>query len=141
MLKDPELFDVVEETLRKKGSITRFEEESGPIKGRMMITVTDIPEGIEVYEEREVTPTAFEASFDFYNSTIGLAMYTEDLEVATDLWVTEQEENAEAPAKDWIEFFIKTLISSIREDGSYSWPIYSFVNDMADLTVIPDCDS
>ena len=137
MLKDKEQFEIVEEALHKNGSIARFEEECGPVKGRMMITLTDIPEGIEVTEKREIAPTAFEASFDFYDSTIGLAMYTGDRKLATGLWVTEQEENAEAPARDWIEFFIKTLVSSIREDGSYSWPIYSLVNDTADLTVIP----
>ena len=137
MLKDPALFDVVEEALRKNGTIAQFEEECGPIKGRMMITVADIPEGIEVSEERGVSPTAFEASFDFYDSTIGLAIYTEDRKLATGLWVTAQKENAEAPSRDWTEFFIKTLVSSIRENGSYSWPIYSFVTDTADLTFIP----
>lgn len=137
MLKDQALFDIVEEALRKNGSIARFEEESGPIKGRMMITITDIPEGIEVTEKRGVAPVAFEASFDFYNPTIGLAMYTEDRKLATGLWVTPQEEDAEAPARDWIEFFIKTLVSGISEDGSYGVPIYSFVNDTADLTVVP----
>lgn len=137
MLKDQALFDIVEEALRKNGSIARFEEESGPIRGRMMITITDIPEGIEVTEKRGGAPVAFEASFDFYNSAIGLAMYTEERKLATGLWVTPQEEDAEAPARDWIEVFIKTLVSSINEDGSYGVPIYSLVNDNADLTVVP----
>ena len=64
-------------------------------------------------------------------------MYTEDRKLATGLWVTPQEEDAEAPARDWIEVFIKTLVSSINEDGSYGVPIYSLVNDNADLTVVP----
>ena len=64
-------------------------------------------------------------------------MYIKDRTPATGLWVTPQEEDAEAPARDWIEFFIKTLVSSINEDGSYGSPIYSLVNDTADLTVVP----
>ena len=137
MLKDQAQFDVVEEALRKNGSIARFEEECGPIKGRMMITPAEIPEGIEVTEKKGKAPVAFEASFDFYNSTIGLGMYTDDRRLATGLWVTPQEEDAEAPAEDWVEFFIKTLVSSIDEGGSYGIPIYSLVNDTADLTVVP----
>ena len=137
MLQDQAQFAVVEETLRKNGSIARFTKECGPIKGRMMITVSSNPQDIEIINKREVPPVCFEASFDFYDSTIGLAIYPEDREPATELWVTAQEEGAETPAREWIEFFIKTLVSSIREDGSYSYPIYSLVNDTADLTVIP----
>lgn len=137
MLKDQAQFEIVEEALRKNGSIARFEEECGPIKGRMMITLTDIPEGIEITKQRDTEPTAFEASFDFYDSTVGIALYIKDREPATGIWVTPQEEDAEAPAGDWIEFFIKTLASSIDEDGSYGIPIYSLVNDTADLTVVP----
>ncbi len=137
MLKDQALFEIVEEALRKDGSIARFEEECGPVKGRMMITLTDIPEGIEITEQRDTAPTAFEASFDFYDSTVGVALYTKDRTPATGIWVTLQEDGAEAPAKDWVEFFIKTLVSGIDEDGSYGIPIYSLVNETADLTVVP----
>lgn len=137
MLKDKAQFEIVEEALRKNGSIARFEKECGPVKGRMMITLADIPEGIEITEQREADPTAFEASFDFYDSTVGMALYIKDRTPATGIWVSLQKEGAEAPARDWIEFFIKTLVSSIDEDGSYGIPIYSLVNDTADLTVVP----
>lgn len=137
MLKDQAQFEIVEEALRKDGSIVRFEKECGPVKGRMMITITDIPEGIKIAEKRDTAPTAFEASFDFYDSTVGIALYTKDRTPATGIWVTPQEEDAEAPAGDWIEFFIKTLVSSIDDDGSYGIPIYSLVSDTADLTVVP----
>ena len=59
-----------------------------------------------------------------------------DREPATGIWVTPKEEDAEAPAGDWVEFFIKTLASSIDQDGSYGIPIYSLVNATADLTVV-----
>lgn len=137
MLKDQAQFEIVEEALRKDGSIARFEEECGPVKGRMMITITDIPEGVKLTEKRDTAPIAFEASFDFYNSTAGIALYTKDRTPATGIWVTLQEEDAEAPEGGWIEFFIKTLVSSIDDDGSYGVPIYSLVSDTADLTVVP----
>ena len=137
MLADQKMFDTVEAMLRENGSFERFENECGEIKGRMMITMTDIPEGIEIEEHDGKIPVAFEASFDFYNSTVGLAIYTADRKLATGLWVTPQEEGAEAPAEDWVEFFIKTLVTHIAEDVSFGVPIYSFVNDPCDMTVVP----
>ena len=100
--------------------------------------MTDIPEGIAVEERDSKAPVAFEASFDFYDSTVGLAIYTTDRQLATGLWVTPQEDGAEAPAEDWVEFFIKTLVTHIAEDGSFGVPIYSFVNDTCDMTVVPE---
>lgn len=137
MLADKEMFDRVEDLLRKNGSIERFEKEYGKIKGRMMITETTIPEGLSVEKHGTAIPIAFEASFDFYESTVGLAIYTADRKLATDIWFGYQEENAEPPAGDWVEFFVKTLITSFAEDGSYGVPIYSFVNDTCDMTVVP----
>ncbi|MDO4207193.1 MAG: hypothetical protein Q4D15_06355 [Lachnospiraceae bacterium] len=137
MLAEKKLFEIVEEALMKNGSVERFENECGKIKGRMMITVTDIPDGIEVKEKRDKDPIAFEASFDFYDAAVGLALYTKEKELATGIWVTPQKEGAEAPSGDWIEFFIKTLVSNIAEDGSFGYPIYSFVNDTSDMTVVP----
>jgi len=138
MLVDQKMFDTVEAILRENGSIERFENECGEIKGRMMITMTDIPEGIAVEERDGKAPVAFEASFDFYDSTVGLAIYTTDRQLATGLWVTPQEDGAEEPAEDWMEFFIKTLVTHIAEDGSFGVPIYSFVNDTCDMTVVPE---
>ena len=125
MLADKKQFEIVEEALRRNGAIERFEQECGQIKGRMMITVTDVPDGIEVKENGDRIPVAFKASFDFYDAAVGLAIYTEEKELAIGLWITPQEEGAEAPAAEWIEFFIKTLVSNITEDGSYGYPMYS----------------
>lgn len=138
MLVDQKMFDTVEAMLRENGSIERFENECGEIKGRMMITITDIPEGIDVEAHDGKIPVAFEASFDFYDSTVGLAIYTTDRKLATGLWVTPQKDGAEAPTEDWVEFFIKTLVTHIAEDGSFGVPIYSFVNDTCDMTVVPE---
>ena len=138
MLKDEKLMNRVEDLLRQKGYIDQFEKETGPIKGRMMITLTDIPEGIDINEHHEEPAAAFEGSFDFYDATVGIALYPRDRSAATGLWVTLQKDDAEPPADEWIQFFIKTLVSSIGEEGSYGIPIYSFVNDTADLTIVPD---
>ena len=52
MLKNPELFKNVETGLRSMGTIKAFEDEHGKILGRAMITLTDIPESIEVGDRR-----------------------------------------------------------------------------------------
>ncbi len=137
MLADRKLFETVEEALRRNGAIERFESECGEIKGRMMITVTDIPDGIKLNDGSGRQPAAFEASFDFYDAIVGLALYPAEKELATGIWITTQKEGAEAPAEDWIEFFIRTLVSNIAEDGSFGFPMYSFVNDTSDFTVVP----
>mgnify|MGYP006916225278 CR=1 FL=1 len=137
MLSDPERFASIEEFLRKNGSVERFENEYGKIKGRMMITMAEIPDGFEIMPHGDEVPIAFEASFDFFDSVAGLAMYTADRRLATEMWVTPQKDNADPPTEDWIEFFIKTLVDHIAEDGSFGVPIYSLVNDTCDMTVVP----
>lgn len=137
MFADSRMFERVESILQGNGSFQRFEDENGPIRGRMMITQTEIPKNVEVMARDGAAPIAFEASFDFYESTVGLAIYTADRQLATGLWTTPQRDGAEPPADDWVEFFIKTLVGSIEEDGSFGVPIYSLVNDTAELTVVP----
>ncbi len=82
MLADKEQFKIVEDMLLANGRIERFEKEYGKIKGRMMITTADIPEGMDVTENEGEVPIAFEASFDFYDSVVGLAMYTKEYKAA-----------------------------------------------------------
>lgn len=137
MLIDKELFDTVEEQLIQNGKLKDFESEYGKIKGRIMITRTSIPDGLNVKTIPNKTSQAFEASFDFYDSTIGLALYTDTKEAATEIWITPQTDNVDPPAQEWIGFFVQKLIESIDEDGSYGTPIYSFVNDTCDLTIVP----
>ena len=52
MLIDKEMFDRVEENLAKGGQLSEFESESGTIKGRMMITRTTTPKGLDVKKVR-----------------------------------------------------------------------------------------
>lgn len=137
MLADEEKMNDLEKSLRRSGKIDKFESEYGRITGRMMITRTQIPDGIEVEQIPGKTPQAFEASFDFYDSAAGIAVYTDIKRAATGIWITPQSENACAPSGEWIEFFVDKLMQSINEDGSYGVPIYSFINDDSDMTVIP----
>ena len=137
MLADIEMFELVEEVVRKNGALERFENDCGKIKGRMMITMGTVPEGVEVKARGDNEPIAFEASFDFYDSVIGVAIYTAEQKLATDLWVRPQVEGADPPEEEWVEFFLKTLTEHIEEDGSFGIPIYSFINDTSDMTVVP----
>lgn len=109
MLENEALFDEVVDELKKRGSIQDFEEKYGKITGRMMITETEIPEelGIEI---NDPDVHSFKATFDFYNTAIGLA-----LNVKT-------------------RFFAMILMEALDE-GMDSIPTFSFVNDSSDLTI------
>ena len=120
MLVNTKQFAVVEKALTDNGALERFEKEEIPVtvKGKK-------------------SPVGFDCSFDFYDSSIGLALYTDTKEAASGFWVTQQVQGAEQPSQEWIEFFIKTLIENIEEDGSFGYPMYSFLTDESDLTVVP----
>ena len=107
MLINQELFDTVEQALSKNGTIDDFENENGKITGRMMITLTDIPEDIEI-EKNKKSIYAFACSFDFYDVSIGIVLDTKELKVLSPIWATEQIPNAEQPDRVWIDFFLKT---------------------------------
>ena len=47
MLANPELFQTLEDDLKRQGVIQRFEAEQGKIIGRMMITPGDIPDNLK----------------------------------------------------------------------------------------------
>lgn len=139
MLKDEKLFEALENFLRKRGTIAKFEQENGEIKGRMMITETEIPEYLEFNFDETRTVRAFEGSFDFYDATVSTAVYIDrgSLEVASGLWVTPQCEGAEPPDQVWSEFFIETLWDYLFDGESYCVPLYTFVNDTSSFTVKP----
>ena len=96
-----------------------------------------IPAGIKITEIEGKKPLAFEASFDFCDSTLGIVIYTDTLETASKMWYEQQKEDAEIPSKDWRQLFIEKLSEGIAPDGSYATLICSFVNDKADLTTVP----
>ena len=137
MLADKEMFDVVEQILIKNGEIANFERENGKILGRMMITQAEIPVGIEIQGKKGKQPMAFEASYDFYDANVGVAIFPDTREAASGIWITPQVDGAESPDRSWIEFFVQKLLEGIGEDGSVGLPIYSFVTDNSDMTIVP----
>lgn len=137
MLADKKAFHRVEDALIDLGKIKAFEEENGKITGHMMILPVDIPEDIEVKQIPGKAPQGFEATFDFYDVAIGLAIHTDTMQIASGVWITPQTDGAEEPPEDWVKFFVEKLAESIEEDGSYGCPICSFVNDTCDMTVAP----
>ena len=137
MLADKEAFDRVEDALNELGKIKAFEEDSGKITGHMMILPVDIPDDIEVKQVPGKTPQGFEATFDFYDVALGIALYTDTMQVASKVWITPQTDDAEGPSEDWVRFFVEKLAECIEDDGSYGYPICSFVNDTSDMTVAP----
>jgi len=136
MLIDNNMFNIVEQVLSQNGTIEDFEKENGKIIGRMMITLTDIPEDIEFVKNNK-SIFAFECSFDFYDVSIGVVLDTKELKVLSPIWLIEQSPNAEQPDRVWIDFFMKTLAENISDDGSFGIPMYTFLNDNSDFTVIP----
>lgn len=138
MLTDRVAFSSIEEVLWKDGTLDAFEEENGPILGRVMIAEGEAPEEIEV--EPGEFARAFICSFDFYDAELGTVLDLMTKELLSGVWVTLQVENAEPPAEEWVSFFIEKLYSSFAEDGSYGMPIYSLVNNSTDLTIIPSVE-
>ncbi|MDY4041167.1 MAG: hypothetical protein SOY67_03580 [Collinsella sp.] len=135
MLSDSEAFGIVEDVLRDDGTLAEFEAETGKILGRVMITIGNAPTDLDL--DIPEGSKAFICSFDFYDCEIGIAFDPMHKKVKSGLWITQQKDGAEPPEQAWVAFFIEKLTGSIEEDGSYGIPIYSFVNDTADLTVAP----
>lgn len=85
MLIDPSSFKRLEESLIEQGKIEKFEKESGKILGRVMITIGSIPDDIKedvLRDNEEDDLIIFNCSFDFYNSTLGIALYKKRFEIS-----------------------------------------------------------
>ena len=137
MLVDPEMFQRIEKYLHDNGTIARFEQEQGPIRGHMMITLCDVPEEYLTTRVEGERVFGFEASFDFYDATAAFAFYPQSRTAGSGVWITPQREGAEAPSRDWIEFFVHTVLDNIKENGSFGIPMYTFLADVGDFTVVP----
>ena len=137
MLSNPELFKTVEAGLTSMGTIKAFEDVNGPILGRVMITTTKIPDGVNVKRTDVENLTAFEATFDFCNVALGVVADTKKKTLESSVWGRYQVPGAQRPSDDWVKFFIRTLFEHIGDDGSFGIPMYSFVNDTADFTAVP----
>ena len=139
MLSNPELFAEVEATCRERGIIEKFEKENGEkVKGRMMIDLTDVPMNIPLYQDKNEKITAFEASFDFMETRVGIALYVSVMEAASGIWLSGARDDSNPDnIKVWVDFFVKSLLESIAPDGSYGVPIYVFISDHASFSCVP----
>lgn len=137
MLANPEAFRTVEEAMKAMGVLEKFEKENGPVLGRAMITLTEIPESIPVQRQDRENLTAFEISFDFCNVALGIAVDVKKKTLETSVWGRSQTPGAERPAQEWVKFFLNTLFEHIGDDGSFGIPMYSFVNNTSDFTAVP----
>lgn len=137
MLKNPELFRNVETGLKTMGTIQAFEDAHGKILGRAMITLTDIPESIEIGRTDREKLSAFEMTFDFCNVALGVAVDPKRKTLESSVWGRYQAPGAQPPSEEWVKFFIRTLFENIGDDGAFGIPMYCFVNDTADFTAVP----
>ena len=133
MLSNPDMFDTIVSVCRERGVIDRFEAENGEIKGHMMIDTIDMPDDVSLYPNASGNIFAFEASFDFMDTRIGLALCIPSVEAASGIWFI----NGEEPDNVWVEFFVKTLVENIPPDGGFGVPLYTFLTDEASFTVVP----
>ena len=138
MLSGPESFEKVEKELRAMGTIASFEADNGPVLGRVMILTTEIPSSIPVKREDREGLVAFEASFDFCNVALGVVADPVRKTLESSVWGRYQTPGAERPSHDWVKFFITTLFEHIGPEGQFGVPMFSFVNDTSDLTVVPN---
>ena len=137
MLSNPEMFKTVEDGLNNMGVIKDFEDKNGPILGRVMITTTDIPDGVNVKREDRENLTAFEASFDFCNVALGVVVDAKKKTLESSVWGRYQVPGAARPSEEWVKFFIQTLLEHIDDEGNFGVPMYAFVNDTSDFTAVP----
>lgn len=141
MLKDEKAFDILEQDLREKGNIQKFENECGKILGRVLIDFGEIPSDLEesvLGNNKREDLFIFNCSFDFYDTILGIAIKKGTLELASGLWITEQKEGAEAPAKDWIDFFIRMLAENVlNTKEEFGMPIYIFINNDSEMVIQP----
>lgn len=141
MLIDAMRFIELEDILREKGKLEKFERESGEILGRVMITLGEVPEDIknEVlknYNEEDIY--VFNCSFDFYDSYLGIALEKQSLKPVSGIRITEQLDGSEAPAGDWIDFFVRILVKYVVENNDgFKVPLYIFVNDDSEMVIEP----
>jgi len=135
MLIEEDKFKRIERSLREKGTIQKFEDENGHIRGRMMITLGEVPDGLNISMNNG--DVAFIGSFDFYDAQVGVVINPSAKQISSETWINPQVLDAEPPTEEWINYFVKTLMDSLPGDGSYSTPIYSFTTDTSEMTVIP----
>lgn len=138
MLIDAELFKTVEETLRKNGTIEEYENNGKPLRGRMMITLGEVPENLAAEIKTDGEYFVFEMSADFLDYTAGIAVDVINRKAVSGLWITPQSDDPTI-YDDWNRFFIQTLFSNLTEEG-FGVPMYTFICGENSFTLVPQQD-
>jgi len=137
MLADKDLFSHIEEELVKEGVINKFEKENGIIKGRMMITLGEVPKNLTDEIKRSDDDVAFIGTFDFCDSAVGILFDPKKMDFTSPLWVSLQTEYAMRPQEELCDFFVHTITKNVKGNGSFTVPIYTFISDNGSFTVAP----
>ena len=133
MLKNKEDFDRVEKELTEEGTIKEFTDLNGKIEGRMMISVGEPPEDLELDLPPDVEPLIYIGSFDFMNAEIGIAMNKETFMPESGVWITPQEDDAVIPSDEWLDLFIEILVENQKRNGEIPKTIFVFFSQNDDL--------
>jgi hypothetical protein len=139
MLTNDAKFNELGKKLFLDGTLQKFEQQHGPIKGRMMVTEGKIPPEMLVKLQPELVKhpqwKVVEASFDFSNYTIGMVIGLNPVQPLTEGWLIPQLRHPGLePAKEWQEFFIEKVMSVIDKQGRLDLPMYVWISDQSDLT-------
>lgn len=138
MLTNAEAFANIEAILTKNGTIARFEEENGPITGRMMVDLGQVPSTLASQVDTSGEAVyVFRGSFDFYNTTVGVALDVKTKTPKSGVWEEEQKLGAYQVSKEWVHYFIAVVLAGIDDEGRFGVPVYCFVNDTASFEVYP----
>lgn len=136
MLSDVKAFERIESILNEDGTIESFEKENGKILGRMMIDLCEIPDNLKDSTDLTDSTYAFRGTFDFYDAALGIALDVRTLEAKSGIWVVPQSDHCDGIVREWIEYFIETLMKGIG-DG-FGVPMYAFVNDSSSFEIYPN---
>lgn len=136
LLINEKSFKNIEEALIKDGTMDEFKEKHGEVKGRMMINILETPEAIGINIKNKENTYVFQATFDFLDISLAMALNTSTMRAESGIIYLEQKPGAKKPHKHWVEFFVQTIVNHINPDGSFGYPMYTFLYEVGDFTVI-----
>ena len=138
MLANLKAFQDMERMLTEDGTIAQFEQENGPITGRMMIDLGQVPSTLaDQVDLSGDSVVVFRGSFDFYQTTVGVALDVKTKKPVSGIWEEEQKLAAYQVPEEWVRYFLAVLLQGIDEEGRFGVPIFCFVNDTASFEVYP----
>ena len=141
MLTNLKAFQEVEQTLIDDGTIAAFEAENGPITGRMLIDLGTVPSTLaDKVDLSGESVHVFRGSFDFYQTTVGIALDVKTKKPVSGVWEEEQKLAAYQVPEEWVRYFLAVLMQGIGDEGRFGVPIFCFVNDSASFEVYPSLE-